>query len=133
MKSSLQHTRTDNEQETVLSLHGVLDATSVASTRLLLDRLVGERRPRVVLELSSLRLIDSTGVGAIVSAFKRLRAQAAQLVLVGARGQPLAMLRLLRLERVLFSEVETNEPQAAASASPRQRATMEAQALVSGS
>src|SRR5262245_49276159 len=108
MRSSVQHTRTDNGDETVLALHGVLDATSVGATRAVLDRLVAEEKRRIVLEISNLRLIDSTGVGAIVSVFKRLRAQGRQLLIVGARGQPLVVMRLLRLDR-MFSETQAND------------------------
>ena len=38
--------------------------------------------------------------GAIVSLFKRLKAEGGEMVLVGARDQPLAVLKLLRLDRV---------------------------------
>ncbi len=55
---------------------------------------------QVTLELSSLRLIDSSGVGVIVSLFKRIRANGGQVKIVGLRDQPRAIFRLLRLDRV---------------------------------
>src|SRR5207249_3744529 len=114
------------DTETVLALQGVLDATSVAGVRVVLEQLVVEGKPRVVIDVANLRLIDSTGVGAIVSAFKRLRAEGRQLFVRGARGQPLTILRLLRLDRI-FLQIQANQPVAPG------RAAKEAQLLVNGS
>ena len=92
--------RTDNGEETVLRIEGALDAVSAPDIRPTLDALVAERRRRIVVDLSSLRLIDSSGVGAIVALFKRVRAAGGQVSVVGLRDQPLAIFRLLRLDRV---------------------------------
>jgi anti-sigma B factor antagonist len=92
--------RKDNGDETVLRIEGSLDAMSTPELRPVIDALVAERRPSVTLNLSTLRLIDSSGVGAIVSLYKRLRAQGGQVTVKGLRDQPLAIFRLLRLDRV---------------------------------
>ena len=64
---------------------------------------IGEDRPsKVLVELTDLRLIDSFGVGAIVGLFKKVRAYEGSLAVVGVRDQPLAVMRLLHLDRVLF-------------------------------
>jgi anti-sigma B factor antagonist len=55
----------------------------------------------VVVDLSFLRVIDSSGVGAIVSLYKRVRATGGDVRVVGLRDQPLAIFQLLRLDRVL--------------------------------
>ena len=55
-------------------------------------------------DLSHLRLIDSSGVGAIVALFKTVRAYEGSLTVVGVRDQPLAILRLLQLDRVLLRD-----------------------------
>lgn len=92
--------RNDNGEETVLRIEGSLDAMSTPELRPVIDALVTEKRPRVTLNLSALRLIDSSGVGAIVSLYKRLRAQGGQVTVKGLKDQPLAIFRLLRLDRV---------------------------------
>jgi anti-sigma B factor antagonist len=92
--------RTDNGDETVLRIEGALDAVTAPEIRPTLDALVAERRRRVVVDLSALRLIDSSGVGAIVSLYKRVRANGGAVSVVGLRDQPLAIFRLLRLDRV---------------------------------
>jgi anti-sigma B factor antagonist len=92
--------RTDNGEDTLLRLSGSLDALSAPELRTIVEELVAERRPRVVVDLSALRLIDSSGVGVIVSLYKRLRAQGGNVTVQGLRDQPLAIFKLLRLDRV---------------------------------
>ena len=60
-----------------------------------------DKRKRVTVDLSALRLIDSSGVGAIVSLYKRVRAQGGKVGVTGLRDQPLAIFKLLRLDKVL--------------------------------
>ena len=96
----MKYTRTDNGDETTLEIDGTLDAVTAPDLRSVVDQLVNERRKEVTLELSSLRLIDSSGVGVIVSLFKRIRANGGQVRIVGLRDQPRAIFRLLRLDRV---------------------------------
>jgi anti-sigma B factor antagonist len=96
----MKYTRTDTGEETVLSIDGTLDAVTAPDLRNVVDQLVNERRKVVVLELESLRLIDSSGVGVIVSLFKRVRAYGGQVRIQNLRDQPRAIFRLLRLDRV---------------------------------
>ncbi len=96
----MKYTRTDNGDETTLEIDGTLDAVTAPDLRSVVEQLVTERRKEVTLELSSLRLIDSSGVGVIVSLFKRIRANGGQVRIVGLRDQPRAIFRLLRLDRV---------------------------------
>jgi anti-sigma B factor antagonist len=93
--------RTDVGDGTVLRIEGALDAMSTPELRPVIDAIVADNRPRVDVELSGLRLIDSSGVGAIVSLYKRMRAQGGVVMVKGLRDQPLAIFRLLRLDRVL--------------------------------
>jgi anti-sigma B factor antagonist len=92
--------RVDQGEETVLQIEGALDAVSAPDLRPTLDLLVSERRQKIVIDLSSLRLIDSSGVGALVALFKRIRANGGNVSVIGLRDQPLAIFRLLRLDRV---------------------------------
>lgn len=96
----MKYTRTDNGDETTLEIDGTLDAVTAPELRAVVDQLVNERRASVTLELTSLRLIDSSGVGVIVSLYKRIRANGGQVKIVGLRDQPRAIFRLLRLDRV---------------------------------
>ena len=88
---------------THLVIEGELDAVSVAELRGDLDKLVKMRPALVDVDLSSLRMVDSSGVGALVSLYKRVGAQGGRVVIKGLRDQPLAIFRLLRLDRVMLN------------------------------
>lgn len=86
---------------TVLSLRGNLDALTAPELRREIDTLVAERRSPVVLDLSGLELVDSSGVGSIVSLLKRMRmlTPPGEVKIADLRGQPLQIFQLLRLHR----------------------------------
>lgn len=93
-------TRIDSETESRLEIVGALDALTAADIRPIFDKVVADRCRRVTLDASQLTMLDSSGVGAIVSLYKRLKADGGQFSLVGAKEQPLAVLKLLKLDRV---------------------------------
>jgi|SRR3954468_10310218 anti-sigma B factor antagonist len=84
-----------------LVIEGELDALSSPNLRNEVDKLVAAQPPRIEVDLTSLRMVDSSGVGALVSLYKRVRAQGGAVLLMGLRDQPLAIFRLLRLDRVM--------------------------------
>ena len=85
-----------------LSIEGQLDAVSVSDLRVELDKLVAARPGAVEVDLSRLRMIDSSGVGALVSLYKRVRAQGGNVEIKGIRDQPLAIFQLLKLDRFML-------------------------------
>src|SRR3954465_4820316 len=93
-------TRTDNDNESRLELNGALDALTAPDIRPIFDKVVADGRRRVTVDLAKVTMIDSSGVGAIVSLYKRVKADGGQVFVVGARDQPLAVLKLLKLDRV---------------------------------
>jgi anti-sigma B factor antagonist len=96
----MKFSRIDKGEETVLVIEGVLDALTAPEIRPTIDALVEEKRKSITLDLAHLRLIDSSGVGVIVSLFKRCRAQGGVVRVEGVQNQPLAIFKLLRLDRV---------------------------------
>ena len=93
-------TRTDEGEDTTLCIEGLLDAVSTSDIRPIIDAVVEDHRSHVNVDLSGLRLIDSSGVGAIVSLYKRVRANGGEVRVQGLRDQPLQIFKLLRLDRV---------------------------------
>jgi anti-sigma B factor antagonist len=93
-----------------LSIEGQLDALSVSDLRLELDKLVAARPKSVEVDLSQLRLIDSSGVGALVSLYKRVRSQGGNVVIRGVRDQPLAIFQLLQLDRFMLRDDKKPSP-----------------------
>jgi anti-sigma B factor antagonist len=92
---------TDDQGLTHVAIEGELDAVSVSDLRTDLEKLLARQPARVDVDLSRLRMVDSSGVGALVSLYKRVRAQGGSVVVSGLRDQPLAIFRLLRLDRVM--------------------------------
>lgn len=93
--------RRDAGDETILEIRGVLDAITSADVRPAIEALLEERRKVITVNLSSLRLIDSSGVGMIVGLFKRCAAYGGTVKVAGLKDQPLAIFRLLRLDGIL--------------------------------
>lgn len=96
-----EYRRQQHGPVTVLSLRGNLDALSATEMRREIDALVAEQRSPIVLDLAGLELIDSSGVGAIVSLLKRMRTLTppGEVKIAELRGQPLQIFQLLRLNR----------------------------------
>ena len=117
----MRYTRTDNADETILAIDGTLDAVTAPELRGVMDELVSARTKLVTLDLSSLRLIDSSGVGVIVLLFKRMRADGGDVKIVGLRDQPRAIFRLLRLDRIFLSELAAKDEHAARQDVPNTR------------
>lgn len=85
-----------------IKIEGELDTVTVPDLRNQIDKLVADEPKRVEVDLSTLRMLDSSGVGALVSLYKRVRAYSGEIVMIGLRDQPLAIFRLLRLDRVMI-------------------------------
>ena len=84
-----------------LAIEGELDVVTAPELRTKAETIVAAKPERVEIDLAQLRMIDSSGVGAIVSLYKQVRAQGGTVVVTGLRDQPLAIFRLLRLDRVM--------------------------------
>jgi anti-sigma B factor antagonist len=86
-----------------LRIVGELDAVTIPDIRPAIDALVAERHLRIVVDLSGLRLIDSSGVGAVVFLYKKAKEYGGVVTVQGLRDQPLSIFKLLRLDRVLLA------------------------------
>lgn len=87
--------------ESSIQIEGALDALTVRDIRPTIDAVVAEQPRHVTVDFDRVTILDSTGVGAIVSLFKRITAQGGRVVVVRAHDQPLAVLKLLKLDAVL--------------------------------
>lgn len=90
----------ESQDGVLLKLVGSLDAMTAPELLPTIDRLVEEKRTRITVNLEELDLIDSSGVAAIVALYKRTRSNGGRVTVTGARDQPLAIFKLLRMDRV---------------------------------
>lgn len=86
--------------ETKLTVRGSLDINSAPDLADAIDKIVATRPPKVAVDLSALDLIDSSGVAALVKLYKGVRAGGGAITISGARDQPLAIFKLLRIDKV---------------------------------
>lgn len=95
---------------THLRIEGQLDAVSVAEVRPELEKLVTARPSVVEVDLTQLRMVDSSGIGALVSIYKRVKGQGGVVIIKGVRDQPLAIFRLLRLDKIMLRPEKNTPP-----------------------
>jgi anti-sigma B factor antagonist len=99
----------DRGEVLVLELQGSLDAMTAAEFKPAVVAIAAGAARRVVVDLQRLTLIDSTGVGVLISLFKRMRAREGTVAFAGLGGQPREVFRLLRLDRSLDLYPTTDE------------------------
>ena len=89
-----------SSKETKVSVRGSLDINTASQLAEEIDKIVGTKPKKVVVDLSGLDLIDSSGVAALVKLYKGVRGINGTVVMSGARDQPLAIFKLLRMDKV---------------------------------
>lgn len=96
------------EGVTVLSLRGRLTAGDCDVLRDKLNDLIAANRVQVVMDLSALDYIDSTGLGNLVLGYTSLRKQGGSLKLVNLNKRNLELLLLTKLHTVfeVFDDVQ---------------------------
>jgi anti-sigma B factor antagonist len=101
------------DQITIFDVSGDVDfANSPEIRRLVLHEIQECHTPRVVLNLSEVRYIDSSGIASLVEALKASRERGSRFILFGLGASTREALQLSRLIRVF--EVYDNEVQALA-------------------
>ncbi len=98
---------TESNDQTRIAFTGALDVNTTPEVRSKLDAIVQARPRQVVVDLSGLVQIDSTGVGGLVSLFKRVREYGGKFLVENVRGQPLGIFEVLRLDRVFGLDTAT--------------------------
>lgn len=99
----MELTRTDQGDQTTITLAGILKQATAPSLRQMTSELQAADRKNVTLDMTSITEIDSSGVAAIVELHKQLKSMGGTLTISGLQGQPRAILNLLRLNKVLSS------------------------------
>lgn len=85
----------------VVTASGELDLTTATRLRTVLFDRVLCSQPVLVLDLSAVTFMDSTGIGTLVAARRWTNARGARLVLVADDGPVLKVLKLTRLNLVM--------------------------------
>lgn len=86
--------------ETTLTIRGSLDINTAPALAEEIDKILATKPTRVDVDLAALDLIDSSGVAALVKLYKGVRGINGAVRISGARDQPLAIFKLLRMDKV---------------------------------
>ncbi len=89
-----------SNEATTLVVRGSLDINSAPALSEEIDKIVAARPTKVLVDLATLDLIDSSGVAALVKLYKGVRNGGGAMTIAGARDQPLAIFKLLRMDKV---------------------------------
>ena len=87
-------------EETALTIRGSLDINTAPALAEEIDKIVAAKPRTVAVDLAHLDLIDSSGVAALVKLYKGIRSAGGAITISGARDQPLAIFKLLRMDKV---------------------------------
>ena len=85
---------------TTLFVRGSLDINTAPALAEEIDKIVATKPTKVECDISGLDLIDSSGVAALVKLYKGVRSAGGAITITGARDQPLAIFKLLRMDKV---------------------------------
>jgi anti-sigma B factor antagonist len=91
--------RTEGRVLVAKTLEARLDARLATVFKEQLLHLIASGHPLIALDLSDVEFLDSSGLGAIVSALKQLNGRG-DLVIVGARPAVINLFRLTRMDKV---------------------------------
>jgi len=94
----LQTHLAQNEQ-LVVTFFGDMDSHGVRTIQGKFANLEQSQSPKMILDLHHVDLIDSSGIGAIVFLYKRMRNRGFSLSLIGVHGQPKSLIKMLRIHR----------------------------------
>ncbi|MEO8700222.1 MAG: STAS domain-containing protein [Kofleriaceae bacterium] len=91
---------TKSTTETKLTIRGSLDINTAPALAEEIDKIISGKPAKVEVDLAPLDLIDSSGVAALVKLYKGVRGAGGAVRITGARDQPLAIFKLLRMDKV---------------------------------
>lgn len=105
---SLEISETAREGVTILSLKGRLTAGETGAIRAKVDQAIAAGHINIILDLSHVEYVDSTGLGSMVICYTSLKRQGGALKLVNPNKRNVELLALTKLYTVfeVFTEVQ---------------------------
>lgn len=95
----------NTDGETLVSLSGEIDHHNAVFLRTGIDKLIREKRPKkIVLDLSAIRFMDSSGLGLIMGRFQLVQRLGGELILRNPNEAVLRICRLVGMERIIKIE-----------------------------
>lgn len=102
---SLRGTREVRDASQIFRLAGLLDAFSEPTFRKVVDKYVEEGPSSIILDMSQIDFIDSSGIGALVQVAKKVQQLNGKLQLI-ANSRVMQTIKMVRLEQ--FFKIQPN-------------------------
>lgn len=102
---SLRGTREVRDNSQIFRLAGLLDAFSEPTFRKVVDKYVEEGPSSIILDMSQIDFIDSSGIGALVQVAKKVQQANGKLQLI-ANSRVMQTIKMVRLEQ--FFKIQPN-------------------------
>ncbi len=84
----------------LLVLEGEIDLHESPRVKEKLNPLIEQKHPRVLIDMTAVSYIDSSGIAVLIDAMQRLRAQGGQLALFGIQESVRNVFEIARLDQV---------------------------------
>lgn len=97
----MEHEITEQDGVIVVHLHGPIDVSRAMELRDVLGQQIGSPAARVLIDLSDVTLIDSSGIGILVTAHRRAAGQGARFGVAGAAGTVNRVFEMTRTNKLL--------------------------------
>jgi anti-anti-sigma factor len=104
----LRGTREVREKYQLFRLAGLLDAFSEPTFRKVLDKLIDEGPSNIILDLSQIDFVDSSGLGALVQLVKKAQNSGGTLQVV-TNPRVTQTVKLVRLEKFLSMQTSVED------------------------
>jgi anti-sigma B factor antagonist len=92
--------RVVDDGRALVAIRGSVDLTTAPELRNRLSELIDDGNTCIIVDLTGTDFLDSTGLGALVSAHKRLRMKGGEIRIVCADGQVRKVFEITSLDRV---------------------------------
>lgn len=87
-----------SDSHLIIAFSGEMDAQGCSEVKPDIEALVTEPKAlHILVDMDCVNFLDSSGIGAIVYLYKRVKSNGGSLSIEGANGQPLELMELLRI------------------------------------
>lgn len=90
-----------NNNTHLIKITGDFDLNQAQDARQFFSQLLESLEHDVHMDFSEVSFIDSSGIGAIVFLYKRLRCLDKELFITNLQAQPLELIQLLRIDKII--------------------------------
>jgi anti-sigma B factor antagonist len=106
----MQITKSDLASDVVaLVLDGRLNMVAAPRLRTAIDESLHAGKPRIVVDLTGVTFIDSSGLGALIAGLRKAREASGDVRIAGVGPQVATVLKLTNLDRVLRAYASVDE------------------------